>query len=1205
MRFPLGVAVALAIGLPAGIGGTGAHAQGTVSDSTGHTVTDSGVVVDRAEHWREWTGASSLVDISARGITPRLVRKEVNAAADAGGFGLVEAGGIEAGSRSALARSAIDGNIGTSWGPDPQSPLSDWWVEVRLGRLVVAKKVIVRFADTADPFLQFRVLGWRHPPPGSTTRRYELEGTRIPVFWEIGRTARPAKTQRVFEFDVRSTEGADALFVGDPIDRLQILATATDSSRAEEVSEEVYEDLTASQRGAVQHFRRELSGRETPVTEAEYAAFDSARQGPIRYYRREIPRIAEIEVITEGDNVNIGLVERGGSGLIQTVGEIKDVGAALSDAHYSTAINTTLSHDEINEYEEDLGALFWVDTIHLLADGPVAIDEMSVDISDGSRAPNGRLRWRRAGNSSSQAPGAPSGGLRYREIRIEPSKVRHLRVRFQNPGKGSQHIGFNEVLLYGGGYVPEVTLTSDLIEFDDRRNLLAIDWRGEVPAGTRIALQTRSGDELDEEKIYHDSDNNAITEARFRALPPPKKGEVTSRFVPGGDWNPWSTPYSLPGDEITSPSPRQYMQIRATLTTDRPDAAASLRSVTVRMASPVVDRLVGEIWPVRAAAVDSPEVFSLYIRPEFGHASQAFDEIKIEATTGTSMELIDVRKGSFEEFEAEAPSPVADVEPLPSSPDTLRLRLRPAISTGTDLVEVRLRAALLGNSASFRAFVRRSTGGDVWQRVDEGDANPGVPGQTVTVLALEGSEIITGFRVVDRVVSPNGDDVNEQARLRFSVARVSGAQAVTMTVYDLRGRRVRRIEERRDDARGEYEMAWNGQADGGATVPPGIYVARVDVDVELRDRRVTHPDRRCCMWSTERRARLAGLVVGLALAAGPGETLVIYRIGGQSVPPPDIAGTAGVRFERIPWADPSSEVEDLDVSTDAIRPLRRDPTFNIAPTAEARGGEYLQRAVNGAVWDGDTSTVWTAEGYLCANYVAYNVSCTDDFGTHGTANIDLGGLFRVHRIVLVSGLRDPGTIVKRLRVYANRENPHTGNFHPSPFSPFLVEIRDNRDPVLEVHVPLEEDVSFVQVTLGERTEEWEVHDIHIYAKGFVGRASYRSQIIDLGQPMAWGQLRWSGGREVRARVQIQTRSGNGPGPLDLLALHGPRRRAGAGFGDALREPATRRARRDQPQHGQLELLGRLRLRRQRRHGRRVAEPAAVPAGAGGLPAPRR
>ncbi len=274
----------------------------------------------------------------------------------------------------------------------------------------------------------------------------------------------------------------------------------------------------------------------------------------------------------------------------------------------------------------------------------------------------------------------------------------------------------------------------------------------------------------------------------------------------------------------------------------------------------------------------------------------------------------------------------------------------------------------------------------------------------------------------------------------------------------------------------------------------------------------------------------------LTAELSPASALVIYRFGGQDLPPPPEASSPGVQYIQRSWreleTDANAQFLDLAVAANSISPMRRDPEVNIAPTAELRGGIFLRPHVNAQVWDGDTSTVWQSGAYLCAEYSAYSLTCTDDFGTTGTANIDLGGLYQIDRIRLFSGLRDPSKVAQSVRVYLAPRMPFvTTQFQPPPFSPHQVEIRDNRQQVLDIAIPPHEDAGFVQLTLGEHNEDWEVQDIHIFAKGFVRRATFVTEILDLERPMAWGQVRWGGSTDERARVLIQSRSGADEDPL--------------------------------------------------------------------------
>ena len=818
----------------------------------GYRISGNEIQVNTRSHWEQWGGAAAVIDVSPTGeVRPNFIRKNINAALDAHRFALADQGGVVTFSNEAEAANLIDGDLTTTWGPDPDSPLEEWSVAVNLGRVVVANKIVVRFAeeDVGDPFLHFKVLVWRQGPSSTWRQQYTLPATSIPSYWEIGRTVKPNKNERVMEFvPWTSSEvynfgplvndpfgGADKIFVGDPIQSVQIIATDSDFGRAREVSREEYEALPEHKKGAVDHYRRGQSGVEVVVSQEEYEGYSNPeRRGPIEYFVKETPRLAEVEVWTPGDNVSLGAFERGGKVIVQSEQGAQDQGSTVTDGNYSTGYNGSADGGSVYEYFQDLGALFWIDTHQFIVDGAYPMDALRIDISDGTLAPDGSIQWTRIGESI---------GLKvFREFRHEPAKVRFVRGVFENNPvraiwnlRHTQYIGFTESMFYGEGFVAEVEMTSDLIELGGSKNLISIEWEADTPPGTRVELETRTGDTLLEENIYYDSKGKVVSESRYKKLPSSRKGDISTIFTPSPDWVPWSTAYRVSGEPIKSPSPREYLLVKARLESDEPDLAATLESITVNISDPLADQMVGEVAPNRIQTIgQADEDFSFYIRPVFGSSRQGFDEIRISASTGTSMELVGVRTGTEDDFAAGQPDAFTrgQVEVMAEGADTLWFRLPQSVRRGVELVEVEFRPLVFSNSATFHASVQDSENPGFWQRVDVGDATDLVSSQVTTVLALEGNDVINDLRLDSAVMTPNGDGINDALTFRFDVARITSDTDVQLTIYDLGGALVERIVERRPDPRGSYELEWSGADRSGKRVPPGIYVARVEVEVD-------------------------------------------------------------------------------------------------------------------------------------------------------------------------------------------------------------------------------------------------------------------------------------------------------------------------------------------------------------------------------------
>ena len=67
---------------------------------------------------------------------------------------------------------------------------------------------------------------------------------------------------------------------------------------------------------------------------------------------------------------------------------------------------------------------------------------------------------------------------------------------------------------------------------------------------------------------------------------------------------------------------------------------------------------------------------------------------------------------------------------------------------------------------------------------------------------------------------------NPTTTLRFDVGGTV-TTAVRLAVFDVRGRRVRTILDRKL-APGRYEELWDGRDDHGQTLPSGVYFSRLD-----------------------------------------------------------------------------------------------------------------------------------------------------------------------------------------------------------------------------------------------------------------------------------------------------------------------------------------------------------------------------------------
>ena len=88
--------------------------------------------------------------------------------------------------------------------------------------------------------------------------------------------------------------------------------------------------------------------------------------------------------------------------------------------------------------------------------------------------------------------------------------------------------------------------------------------------------------------------------------------------------------------------------------------------------------------------------------------------------------------------------------------------------------------------------------------------------------------------------------------------------------------------------------------------------------------------------------------------------------------------------------------------------------------------------------------------------------------------------------------------------------------------------RENLDPVIELRFPTE---SIRWITAQAfPLRDWEVAEFEVYGEGFVEETVLVSQILDFGQSINWGKIRWDADVPEGTRIEVRTRTGNSPDP---------------------------------------------------------------------------
>ncbi len=798
----------------------------------GYAIQGDRIVTQGADQWRQWIFPFGTVDIDSEGSRPHFVESELNASLNAHRFPLAadedekEGGILAAGSDLAGAAHILDGHIATYWAPDLDDPQDLWWVAIDLGRIVSAKRIVLRFAQAGagDPFYQFRLMVADGEGQVGDNLDYHL----------VGKTERPNVEQREFSFELQPFQSADPHFTGDALRFVQVVMTDSRLSKAEEVDSLAYQNLPAALQGTVEYFGRSRSGSEWLLDAGAYALLDPSERGSIRYYRREQPRLAEVEVWTLGENISLGAIQRGG----RVEGHGFNPTRSL-DGDYTTWYGLQQSYTrEAAEPERqvlfDLGALYWLDVFHFLP--PAArsaggtLGNYRMKLSDGSLAPDGSLQWVQV--EERRAFRQP----RFQEVRFALQKVRYIAFDYL-VGRGGSRAGWSELQAYGEGYQPEVVLESPLIDLSSSRNLTTLHWEADVPPATRIEVATRTGDQTKVNTTYYRSDGAEVDKKAYHKLIAALRGDSLNVLVVDEEtWSPWSKPHLLSGQVITSPSPRRFLKTQVRLRSDDPQSAVLLRRLEVSFSQPWVGRALGEVFPVQVERSGEDTPLTFFVRPVRRVGDPGIDEVLLISSGGTPLSLRQVRLGPAAAVATGGGQVLGldVVEVLDTASDSLWVRLPDAVGRDA-VIAVDVRTALFGHGVSFAGRVGNRADSGTWQLVEaDQEAVAAVESGVLRVLVPSGQVGLADLTLDTAVVTPNGDGINDAARIGFAVLRLDGTQAVVVSVCDLAGRRLWQREQVRQRASGQYAVTWEGVDEVGEPVPPGTYLLQVAVAADAR-----------------------------------------------------------------------------------------------------------------------------------------------------------------------------------------------------------------------------------------------------------------------------------------------------------------------------------------------------------------------------------
>ena len=261
--------------------------------------------------------------------------------------------------------------------------------------------------------------------------------------------------------------------------------------------------------------------------------------------------------------------------------------------------------------------------------------------------------------------------------------------------------------------------------------------------------------------------------------------------------------------------------------------------------------------------------------------------------------------------------------------------------------------------------------------------------------------------------------------------------------------------------------------------------------------------------------------------------------------------SAGLETDTRGWVETAAQGEEgiypdfnkktrgmiqLDISATHVAPFSVASDVNLSLGYEERGGHLSPGFCDfSTALDGDIETPFTfpVTQFLC------------------WPKLDLGGLFPVNRIRFYTHPDRAPKTINWFTLYVNDGEEQNATSGGSPrwrlCEPLPCEIRmetENTDSEVVTEFPLRL-VRHISIKQQDRPlnpreafrfsdrKAAEIAEFEIYGEGYVPKATYISEIIDIAQVVpdlsgtlaSWGRLHWIGSKDDDARVVIRTRTG--------------------------------------------------------------------------------
>ena len=397
--------------------------------------------------------------------------------------------------------------------------------------------------------------------------------------------------------------------------------------------------------------------------------------------------------------------------------------------------------------------------------------------------------------------------------------------------RSTQEFAIEDVEVFGDGFAPTGTFTSEIIDLGAAANFGDITLNTQIDSLTDIVLQTRTGI-VPDPKIYfrkteifqgEERAEEAIlpigkAEAKdaYFSLRTADRGSIEDNIV---EWSPWSAPYENLSDEFQSPGNRQYVQFRLLFSSDDARQAALVENLTFAFSTPTIAKnLTAEISPGEVT-LGEMHSFDYYILSEFEKQHDGFDQIEISTPFLAKVSEIELDG-----------VPITYTEQTTDGLLSILLTENRITQTG-QLLRIKFNSLITVYGTTFFAKAFDSQKKELGQNIIAGDATLLSDSDRLSIQGELRNELILNFTTEPKIFSPNEDKINDLTTISYILLRALRPVNIDLTLHELSGRIVRNFQQT-NVVNGPAQIPWNGLNNYGQKVVPGTYVVNLSVETD-------------------------------------------------------------------------------------------------------------------------------------------------------------------------------------------------------------------------------------------------------------------------------------------------------------------------------------------------------------------------------------